>query len=242
MIPTDGSTINVWIDGVNIGHPNKYNSYRSDIATLLPGYANSNGAVGLFYLDTTAYENGVHTIQWTATDTGGNTDGIGSRYFSIQNSSTNSQRSASSGWLTGTQENIPVDYSYMYHEPVGIKKGFRQDIAAHEIYPDDDGIITTKINELERVEIHLRENQESQWSLGQGTQGVSPSRWMGYQVIGNQTKALPIGSTLDTERGIFYWQPGPGFIGEYRLVFIEKEQNMDISRKNLVVKIVPGCE
>jgi len=32
-IPTDGSTINVYVDGVNLGHPT-YNIYRSDIATL----------------------------------------------------------------------------------------------------------------------------------------------------------------------------------------------------------------
>jgi hypothetical protein len=38
------------VDGVPLGHPT-YNLYRSDIATLLPGYANSNAAVGLFVLD-----------------------------------------------------------------------------------------------------------------------------------------------------------------------------------------------
>lgn len=81
-IPTDGSTINVYIDGVNLGHP-IYNIYRSDIAALFPGYANSYGAAGYFYLDTTAYEMGVHTIQWTASDSGGNSDGIGSKYFLI---------------------------------------------------------------------------------------------------------------------------------------------------------------
>ncbi|UCH95448.1 MAG: hypothetical protein JSV88_01005 [Candidatus Aminicenantes bacterium] len=83
-IPTDGSTINVYVDGVNLGNPN-YNIYRSDIATLFPGFANSDGAVGYFNLDTTAYANGVHTIQWTARDSRGNIDGIGSRYFSIRN-------------------------------------------------------------------------------------------------------------------------------------------------------------
>ena len=83
MIPTDGTTIDVWVDGVKQGHP-VYNQYRVDIASLFPGYANSSGAVGYFYLDTTTYENGTHTIQWTATDSGGNTDGIGSRYFMVQ--------------------------------------------------------------------------------------------------------------------------------------------------------------
>ena len=36
-------------------------------------------AVGNFYLDTTSYENGVHTIAWTAVDDAGNTDCIGSQ-------------------------------------------------------------------------------------------------------------------------------------------------------------------
>jgi hypothetical protein len=84
-IPTNGSTINVYVDSVSLGHPG-YNIYRPDIAGLFPSYANSNGAAGYFILDTTTYENGVHTIQWVVTDGGGNTDGIGSRYFVIQNS------------------------------------------------------------------------------------------------------------------------------------------------------------
>jgi hypothetical protein len=87
-IPTDGSTINVFVDGVNLGNPDAYNIYRADIANLFPGYANSNGAGVSFTLDTTLYDNGVHTIQWTVTDSGGNTDGIGSRYFTIENPST----------------------------------------------------------------------------------------------------------------------------------------------------------
>ncbi len=83
-IPTDGSTINVYIDGVYVGNP-VYNLYRADIAILFPGYNNSNGAVGYFYVDTTQYSNGVHSIQWVVQDNNGNTDGIGARYFLIQN-------------------------------------------------------------------------------------------------------------------------------------------------------------
>jgi hypothetical protein len=83
-IPEDGSTMNVFVDGVNLGHPT-YNIYREDIAALFPGYANSNGAGWYFDFDTTSYANGVHTIYLTATDDAGNTDGIGSRFFTIQN-------------------------------------------------------------------------------------------------------------------------------------------------------------
>jgi parallel beta-helix repeat protein len=86
-VPGDGSTIDVIIDGTKVGNVT-YNIYRSDIASFFPGYANSNGAMAYFDFDTTAYANGVHTIQWVATDNAGNTDGIGSRYFSINNEET----------------------------------------------------------------------------------------------------------------------------------------------------------
>jgi hypothetical protein len=83
-IPTDGSTITVYVDGVPLGHPT-YNLFRNDIATLFPGYNNSGGAVGLFALDTTTLTNGLHNIAWSVTDNQGRTDGIGSRFFWVQN-------------------------------------------------------------------------------------------------------------------------------------------------------------
>ena len=89
-ISEDGSTINVWVDGVNLGHPT-YNIYRPDIAAMFPGYANANGAGIAFGLNTTEYADGVHTIYLSVTDDAGNTDGIGSRYFKIQNNPEPSQ-------------------------------------------------------------------------------------------------------------------------------------------------------
>jgi hypothetical protein len=83
-IPTDASTITVYVDGVPVGHPT-YNQFRSDIATSFPGMCNTNGAVGFFYIDTTKLNNGVHTISWVVYDNQGRGDGIGSRYFTVQN-------------------------------------------------------------------------------------------------------------------------------------------------------------
>ncbi len=84
FIPLDGSTIDVVIDGLVVGHP-VYNNFRSDIAALFPGYQNTNGAVGYFTIDTTQYPNGMHTLAWVVRDQAGNAAGIGSRYFTIQN-------------------------------------------------------------------------------------------------------------------------------------------------------------
>jgi len=83
-IPADGSTIGLVVDGQAVGHP-VYGQYRADIAALFPGYANSNGAVGYSFLDTTLLANGMHTIAWTVTDDQGRTEGIGSRFFRVQN-------------------------------------------------------------------------------------------------------------------------------------------------------------
>ncbi|MEO8095336.1 MAG: BACON domain-containing carbohydrate-binding protein [Pseudolysinimonas sp.] len=84
LIPLDGSTIDVSIDGLVVGHP-VYNNFRSDVAALFPNYQNTMGAVGYFMVDTTQYTNGVHTLAWVVRDQAGNGAGIGSRYFTIQN-------------------------------------------------------------------------------------------------------------------------------------------------------------
>jgi hypothetical protein len=86
IIPTDASTIWVYVDGVAVGHP-VYNQFRPDIAGLFPGYNNTNGAVGYYQLDTTTLADGLHTIAWSVTDNLGRVEGIGSRLFWVRNAS-----------------------------------------------------------------------------------------------------------------------------------------------------------
>jgi hypothetical protein len=91
-IPKDGSTINVFIDNLPMGHP-VYNNYRADIATLFPGLNNSGtagqpangGAIGYLRIDTTKLSNGLHSISWGVADNQGHRAGIGSRFFIVQN-------------------------------------------------------------------------------------------------------------------------------------------------------------
>jgi hypothetical protein len=205
MIPTNGSTISVYVDGVNIGHPT-YNLYRSDIATFFPGYANSNGAVGFFTLDTTKYTDGIHTINWLASDNAANTDGIGSRFFTVLNAA---QSAAVLSVNSDSTELLPG------YGPVSVKKGFNDNIEPTEIHPDEKGMINIEIKELERVEIHFNEGS---------TSNLSP---------------LPIGSTLDTEKGVFYWQPCAGFIGDYEFVFVTKDPSGSTTQKKIQIRILP---
>ena len=83
-IPVDGSTITVYIDDVAVGHP-VYDNFRSDVATLFPGLQNSAGAIGFFIFDTRTLANGLHTISWVGVDSGGQTQGMGSRFFTVAN-------------------------------------------------------------------------------------------------------------------------------------------------------------
>jgi hypothetical protein len=83
-IPTNGSTIQLFIDGTQRGTA-VYDAPRSDIAALFPGYNNTGGPVGAFTIDTTTLANGVHTIFWVVTDDQARTDGIGSRFFTVLN-------------------------------------------------------------------------------------------------------------------------------------------------------------
>ncbi len=210
------------MDGVNKGHPT-YNIYRPDIAGLFPGYANSNGAVGYFYLDTTAYENGVHTIQWTATDNGGNTDGIGSRYFTIQNTGLYSAMSVCNQEIRPDLlqiSELPVDGS----EPIKFYKGFNADNECQELLPDERGESQVVIKELERVEIQLGENH---------------TEIQGWVMSQNKLHQLPIGSTLDAKSGTFSWSPGPGFLGRYFLVFVLTDSNGQSFKKSIEIKIEP---
>jgi hypothetical protein len=84
-IPTDASTIWVYVDGQRLAHPAMYGDARADIAASFPGYANTNASVGAYYLNTKNLTNGVHTIAWSVTDSAGRVDGIGSRYFHVNN-------------------------------------------------------------------------------------------------------------------------------------------------------------
>jgi hypothetical protein len=172
IIPNDASTITLVVDGVLVGHPT-YNQFRSDIASLFPGYANSMGAVGFFHLDTTTLANGVHTISWNAYDNLGRGEGLGSRYFNVSN--------------TSSSVAVPED---------AIDPSVASDDV--RVTSDSDGGYSVTMEEIGRIELHLG--------------AVS-----GNMLVQDEAHALPIGSTL--KGGVFYWQPGPGFLGEYKLQF-----------------------
>jgi hypothetical protein len=74
---------------------------------------------------------------------------------------------------------------------------------------------------------------------------VPPTDSYIYLNTGGRLRPLPIGSTFNAERDIFYWQPGPGFIGQYNFVFLKKQvapatQEGEWQKKIIRVVINPG--
>jgi hypothetical protein len=200
MIPIDGSTITVVIDGVVVGHPT-YNQFRSDIANLFPSYANSMGAVGFFHINTTTLANGVHTISWNAFDNLGRGEGLGSRYFNVLN--------------TGSVGGVAAPEDLIFDTGVRVRHGLNVDREPDPVAPDADGGYSVTMEEAGRTELHLG--------------AVS-----GKMLVQGEAQPLPTGSTL--KRGIFYWQPGPGFLGEYNMQFARKDGSKIPVRINIVPK------
>ncbi|MCP4149469.1 MAG: hypothetical protein GY757_17105 [bacterium] len=228
-IPFDGSTIKVWIDGASLGTVSVYNSPSAGIKTLFPGYNNSDGPMGFRYIDTTGYDNGVHIISWTVKDDANNQEGIGSRYFSIANTGSDratAQNSIGPSYQRVSQlENIPHAA-----ETLKITTGYNKGTPVPNKTHDQ---LKIELIELEPLEITVATHMNPEAKVT-----VQPII-EGYLVVKDELRRLPIGSTLDAKTGTFYWQPGPGFIGNYQLVFVEKYPGGKQLKKEVRVQIVP---
>lgn len=247
MIPTDGSTINVFIDGVPVGRP-VYNNPRSDIATLFPGRANSNGPVGYYQFDTTRLASGVHTIAWGVADSAGNAEGIGSRYFTVLNGSSSSTLSSATAASGSTSSDTPsetresasasgesvgqsitaLDTVAVAVQPAYVQKGFDASAPLDMVDVEVEGAAArVKTEELGLVRI----------TVGSAVTGEQDG-YEGYLLKGSELSALPAGSFLDRRSGEFFWQPGPGFVGVYDFVFVRKGDGAK-TRTSLSVDIAP---
>ena len=143
MIPLDGSTVLVYIDGVKQPGHATYNNFRSDIAALFPGYANSNGAIGFYMIDTTMLANSVHTIFWIVTDSGARADGIGSRYFTALNAG------------SGVSAPVEPPTEESLRAGVRLRQGYDPNAPGEPVIPDGDGTYTIDMEEMGRIELNL---------------------------------------------------------------------------------------
>lgn len=223
IIPVDGSTITIFIDGAPIGTAN-YNHFRADIAALFPGLGNSGGAVGFRTLDTTSLSNGVHTVAAVVVDNAGQAEGIGSRYFTVSNgTAVLGAPVGSSAWM----DSVPASFApaaataAVRDADVRVRSGFDLDARLVGVPAGPNGVRAIAAPASGRIEVHLGSSVTS-----------------GVMRMGDSVAPLPIGSRLDAARGIFTWQPGPGFQGTYDLVFL-RQNATGVTRTPIQITLAP---
>jgi hypothetical protein len=239
----DGGTVNVFVDGTNIGTPGGWTS-RADLTALFPiaQYSGVNKALAIIGIDTTAFANGIHTYAWNVTDTAGHSDGVGSRFIGILNGSLTldsdapqpSNVIAASNVLEvphGASLRIGASRSALFSEAARAasdlstiqgRRGFDLDRAL-QAYPVIDGRIDVQAEELDRVELHLS--------------ATSGDQYTGYLRAGGGLTPLPIGSHLDTSTGEFTWMPGVGFFGAYDFVFVRWNDGVATARQDVRITL-----
>ena len=230
MIPTDGSTMRVVVDGVMIGNVT-YNQCRlgptnlppvgtcqDDVATLVPSHTNitnGRGAIGSFDIDTTLLSDGLHTIAWGVVDDQGRSEGIGSRFFTVSNGS--SLVPAGGASLSDVSANMlgdAVDVQALSMSVASIhgRVGFNLDAPLMRIDADRAGVRHVTLSELGRIELVFSDTIDGAYLVANGT-----------------LRPLPPGSTLDVAARRFTWAPGAGYIGTYELVFVQDGMQLPVS-------------
>jgi hypothetical protein len=194
------SGIQVSIDSGPL-QPVVYGDARTDIAGAFTGFSNTALAGGHFVLDATSLTAGVHTIGWLVTDDCSRADGIGSRFFTV---------TSAAGLIAAspTQQTTPA-FGVESREPITLGRGYGE--LPRIVYPDTGGTRTVELRSGDRMELR------------------TPRGYLtASQVVGGERRPIPIGATWDTANGIFYWQPAPGFLGRYRLVFSNGREQITV--------------
>jgi hypothetical protein len=181
-----------------------YGDVRPDILGAFPGFSNSAAAGGHLVFDWSSLTNGLHTIGWLVRDDCGRAEGIGSRFFTVTNGT--NLWAAPGMRASGTAqvgENIESD------APLLAARGYGE--LPQVVQPGIGGSRTVEIKQGERIELRTPRGFET-----------------AYQLANGQQRALPAGSSWDAPANTFSWQPAPGFLGRYRLVFSNGRERFNV--------------
>ncbi len=185
--------------------PVVYGDVRSDIAAAFAGFTNSAAAGGHFVFDTTALASGVHTIGWLITDDCNRADGVGSRFFTVHN--TSAVAAAAAAAVAAPTASVVA--RVQSDDRVVVARGFDQ--LGVTVSPDSTGLRVVSLKQGERIEVRLPNGYNEAW-----------------QVVLGEPRALPIGSNWDPVSHTFAWQPAPGFRGDYEIVFLRGNETIRV--------------
>jgi len=188
--------------------PVVYGDARADIAGAFPGFSNTAAAGGHAIIDWTALTNGPHTIGWLITDDCNRADGVGSRFFNVTGGT--SARTAPELRLKAETTRVVAFGRNEDAAALVLTRGYNG--SAEVLVASGSGTHTVGVKQGERIELRPPRGYDTAYQLGPG----------------GQARALPIGATWDAASGIFYWQPAPGFLGRYRLVFSNGAERISV--------------
>jgi hypothetical protein len=177
---------------------------RTSNPTRFRNLDEGRGAIGANSIDTTLLANGVHTVQWSVTDSNGRVEGIGSRFFTVLNGgsiTTSSSLDADSVRVHGDASQLSA-----YAPSTGVvwsRTGFDLGGSYENLAANARGVRAVRLPQSGRLEL----------SLG----GVVDAA---YLVANDELRDLPFGTSLDRTTGHFAWTPPVGYIGTYRLAFL----------------------
>lgn len=142
-------------------------SLRSSNATRFRNLDAGRGAIGAVWLDTTVLADGRHTLAWSVTDSAGRTEGIGSRFFTVDN-----------GRLSRDTAGARRDLSRVVTPALTVRSGFDLAEAWRPLVADDDLVFRLRMPVQGRVEVRL------------------PRAVTGLAVTPTGTEELPAGARL----------------------------------------------
>jgi hypothetical protein len=173
----------------------RYGDLRTDIQSAFPGLTNTNGAGGAYFIDISTLPSGTLQLGWYVVDDCNRSQGIGSRFINIV-------KAVGTGTVL-TDPPMMLSLGPAGDDPVDVVRSSGE---TDRIATNSDGVRVVEIPDNERVEVRLP-------STGQ-------SGYVGYQIVNGERTTLPLGSSLSSDDGVFYWHPAAGFLGAYNLEFV----------------------
>jgi len=89
------------------------------------------------------------------------------------------------------------------------------------------------LSQTGRIELH---------ATAPGSEPPAGSTFEAYLAVNGALAPLPIGSSFDAARGAFYWQPAPGFLGEFPIRIVRLEGGTPVEQWTTPVVISTGVD
>ncbi|MDO8835986.1 MAG: hypothetical protein Q7V01_10325, partial [Vicinamibacterales bacterium] len=235
-IPTDGSTVGVFLDGVKVGQV-AYNQCRGTVGNPVPaglycdddvanifGNAMPQATFSQRVANQTAYRNldaGRAAIGSFAIDTTTLANGRHTIAWGVTDSAGRTEgigsrffhvlnSGADAGSVGDTAGQVPSAVR-LKPDACVVGAGSSRSLSARVGFDSASAFEDAPFDAEGVYKIRLAELGRLELRLG--------TVEAGYLLANGARRELPPGSHLDTTTGVFRWAPGPGFFGTYRLVF-----------------------